>query len=142
MFLGTLTHTNHLKRLTCVALLIGIATSVVAQPYGLETRAPISAFLNGILPPAAPAPATGGWTTVEAFPSLTFDDPVFLTYEPLTNRLYVCERQGRIWRFVNSPSTSSKTLFLDLTAQTQGWDDCGVMGIAFHPEFNQPGSPN
>jgi uncharacterized repeat protein (TIGR03806 family) len=122
-------------------LLIGVA-QVIGQPYGLESRAPIGAFLNGALPPDAPRAATGAWTTVEAFPNLTFDDPVFLTFEPRTNRLYVCERQGKIWHFQNIASTSSKTLFLDLTPQTQGWDDCGVMGIAFHPEFNVPGSTN
>lgn len=142
MFSGTLKRANSHQHSTCAALWLGLAMSALAQPYGLETRAPIGAFLNGALPPAAPVPATGAWTTVEAFPSLAFDDPVFLTYEPLTNRLYVCERQGKIWHFVNSPGTSTKTLFLDLSAQTQGWDDCGVMGIAFHPEFNQPGSPN
>jgi uncharacterized repeat protein (TIGR03806 family) len=142
MFLGTLLRANYQKSSLSIAWLLALAISTSAQPYGLDSRVPIGAFLNNVLPPAAPAPATGGWTTVEAFPNLTFDDPVFLTYEPLTNRLYVCERQGRVWHFVNSPAASTKTLFLDLTAQTQGWDDCGVLGIAFHPEFNLPGSTN
>ncbi len=142
MFLGTLMRASCHKWSTCCALLLSPALSTLAQPYGLDSRAPIGAFLNGVLPPDAPRAATGAWTTVEAFPNLSFDDPVFLTFEPRTNRLYVCERQGKIWHFVNSPATSSKTLLLDLTAQTQGWDDCGVMGIAFHPEFNQPSSTN
>ena len=62
--------------------------------------------------------------------------------EPRSNRLYVASRQGKVFWFVNDPGTSSKTEFLDLTDVTQGWDDCGLLGFVFHPEFGQPDSPN
>ncbi|MDB6018478.1 MAG: glucose/sorbosone dehydrogenase domain protein, partial [Pedosphaera sp.] len=115
--------------------------ALAVGPYGLEVRPPVGAFLNGALPRVAPGPS-GAWTTVNAFPNLTFQDPAFLVGEPGTNRLYVCGREGYIWFFTNNPNTATKTLFLDLHAHTQGWDDCGLLGMAFHPEFGQAGSTN
>ncbi|MDB6018213.1 MAG: hypothetical protein JWR19_2702 [Pedosphaera sp.] len=112
-----------------------------AQQYGLDARSAIGPFLNNNMPPTATVPA-GGWTVVNAFPNLTFQDPTFLTFEPGANRLYVCGREGYIWSFANASNTTSKTLFLDLSANTQGWDDCGLLGIAFHPQYGQAGSPN
>jgi uncharacterized repeat protein (TIGR03806 family) len=114
---------------------------IFAQSYGLDTRSPIGAFLNQKMPPATTVPS-GAWTVVNAFPSLTFQDPTCLVPEPGSNRLYVGSREGYIWFFNNDPNTTTKTLFLDLSAQTQGWDDCGLLGFAFHPQFGQAGSPN
>ena len=110
-------------------------------PYGIDQRAAIGAFLNGKLPSAAVV-QTGNWSVVEAFPNLPIDDPTALVPEPGSNRLYVASRQGKIFWFVNDPNTAQKTEFLDLTEVTQGWDDCGLLGFAFHPEFGRPDSPN
>ena len=35
-----------------------------------------------------------------------------------------------------------KKFFLDLRTHTQGYEDCGMLGFAFHPEWRQPASPN
>ncbi len=43
---------------------------------------------------------------------------------------------------MNDPATQEKNEFLDLTDVTQGWDDCGLLALAFHPEFGQGDSPN
>jgi glucose/arabinose dehydrogenase/mono/diheme cytochrome c family protein len=84
--------------------------------------------------------ASGSWTTEVAFPGLTFDDPVALVPVPHTNQIFVSEREGRIYSFDNQPEVSTKTLVLDLTAVNQGEGDCGLLGIAFHPQFGDPGS--
>src|SRR5688572_28416633 len=111
--------------------------------YGLDSRASIGPFLNNSLPPLRPGSvAAGGWTTVVAFTNLTFDDPLFLIAEPRATRLYVCAREGMIHFFDNNPATSTKTVFLDIRSRTQGYDDCGLLGIAFHPEFRMPSSAN
>jgi hypothetical protein len=60
------------------------------------------------------APAGLGYAAVNAIPNLTFQDPTVFIPEPGTNRIFVCERQGKIWYFENDPAVSSKTLFLDL----------------------------
>ncbi|NOS70255.1 MAG: hypothetical protein HOP33_10025 [Verrucomicrobia bacterium] len=128
-----------IRCVTLLALACGVF-NLAAQPYGLDQRPAVGAFLNGDLPPAEAIPS--GWAAVVAFPNLTFDDAISMTPEPGTNRLYVCERQGKLYSFVNSPATATKTLFLDLTAQTQGYYDCGLMGFAFHPQYGVPGSTN
>jgi uncharacterized repeat protein (TIGR03806 family) len=111
-----------------------------AQVYGLDSRTAIGPFLNNNMPPVAAA--TGDWTVAVAFTNLTFEDAVFLTPEPGTNRLYVCGHEGVIWFFQNDPNVSSKTVFLDIRSRTQGYESCGLLGMAFHPEFRQAGSTN
>lgn len=113
----------------------------VAQPYGLTNRPVLGAFLNNALPRAENL-GTQTWSVVQAFPNLSVDDPVCLVPEPRSTRLHVCGRQGTIHFFTNNPSVSTKTLFLDLTPVTQGYDDCGLIGLAFHPEYGLAGSPN
>jgi glucose/arabinose dehydrogenase len=92
---------------------------------------------------AQPTTPTGqAYVTVNAYPNLTFEDPTVFLPEPGTNRIFVCERQGKIWYFDNNAATTTKTLFLDLSAQTQGYSDSGLLGLVFHPQFGQAGSPN
>jgi len=86
--------------------------------------------------------SSGGWTTVPAFAGLTFSNPVMLLAEPRSNRLFVGCREGFIYSFNNDPAATNKTLVLDIHLRTQGYDDCGLLGMAFHPEFNLPGSSN
>ncbi len=122
-----------------VALQAAAGATLEAQPYGLDTRPAAQPYLG--MPASLPTPS-GDFVTELAFPNLTFQNPVFLTHAPSSNIMYVCEREGRIYSFPNDPGTSSKTLVLDVSAQTQGWDDCGLLGMAFHPEFGVSGSPN
>src|SRR5579883_2415444 len=82
------------------------------------------------------------YVAVNAFPSLTFEDPTWLMPVPGTNQLLVAGRQGKIWTFVNSATTTTKNIFLDLSAHSQGWSVSGILGVAFHPQFGQAGSPN
>src|SRR5262245_8131203 len=127
--------------LAAVAVCLSVGVASAAEPYGLRQRADIGPFAGGRLPSTAIV-QTGNWNVVEAFPNLSFDDPTALVPEPRSNRLYVSSRQGKIFRFVNDPETSKCVEFLDLTDVTQGWDDCGLLGFAFHPEFGKAGSPN
>ncbi len=105
-----------------------------AKPYGLANRPDVSAFLNGTMPEIAPA-ISGNWSAVNAFMNLVFTNSVGLTSVPGTDKLCVWEREGRVWTFQNSLGTSQKKLVLDISSQCQGWDDSGLLGIAFHPGF-------
>src|SRR5436190_18010886 len=123
-------------------IILSFALISEGAPYGLSTRATAGAFLNNQMPPTRPGLGSGDYTMLDPFPNLTFDDPTFMLAEPGTNRLYVSGRQGTIHWFVNNPNTTTKTLFLDLRTRTQGLEDCGLLGFAFHPEWRQSGSPN
>jgi glucose/arabinose dehydrogenase len=126
-----------------VCVFVTLAAMVLpsrAQSYGLSTRPAMSPFLNGALPPQAQS--ASGWQTVVAFPNLPFNDPISITPEPRSSRLYVCSQEGQIYFFTNNQSTTTKTLFLDLTPVTQSHSDCGILGFAFHPQYGVPGSTN
>ncbi len=104
------------------------------KPYGLTNRPCVGAFLNGKFPEVAPS-ISGNWSAVNAFTNLLFTNSVGLTSIPGTDELCVWEREGRIWSFQNSPGATEKKLVLDISNQCQGWDDSGLLGIAFHPGF-------
>jgi uncharacterized repeat protein (TIGR03806 family) len=104
------------------------------EAYGLVARPKVGAFLNGVMPEVAPG-LSGNWTAVNAFTNLLFTNSVGLAPLPGTDQLCVWEREGRIWSFQNSPGTTKKKLVLDIHDQCQGWDDSGLLGIAFHPGF-------
>ncbi len=111
-----------------------------AQPHGLDSRQPVAPFLNGRLPSSQPE--AGKWAVTPAFPNLTFQNPVGLLPVPRSNRLCVNLREGKLMVFENKPEVTQTETLLDISARTQGWDDSGLMGMAFHPEFNVPTSTN
>lgn len=123
----------------CLTGVMAAFTLRAAEPYGLNQRLPIGAYLNGQLPPAVLV-QTGKWAVVDAFTNLTVNDPTMLIPEPGTHRLYVSTRQGQIFSFENRPDATQMTEVLNLTNVTQGWDDCGLLAFAFHPDFNKPGA--
>ena len=78
-----------------------------------------------------------------AFPNLSFEDPVGI-YTPNdgTNRLFVVEQEGRIKVFDNEPNVSSWDMFLDIddiVDQDGGYTEEGLLGFAFHPNFENNG---
>jgi uncharacterized repeat protein (TIGR03806 family) len=105
-----------------------------SRTYGIAVRPDIGPFLNDTLPEVAPS-ISGNWSAVVAFPHLLFTNSVGLCPVPGTDELCVWEREGRIWTFQNSSNATEKKLVLDLSNQCQGWDDSGLLGVAFHPGF-------
>ncbi|MCB9594834.1 MAG: PQQ-dependent sugar dehydrogenase [Sandaracinaceae bacterium] len=65
--------------------------------------------------------APGGW-----------DAPVFLTYAPGSDDLYVVEQPGRIRRIATDGSVSD---FLDISSNVQYGGEQGLLGLAFHPDY-------
>ena len=85
----------------------------------------------------------GQVTFENAFPNLTFNYPVDIQNSGVSgdNRLFVVEQPGRIRVFQNQANASSSSLFLDITNKvnyTQGQEK-GLLGLAFHPNYNQNG---
>ncbi len=133
-------HRDTFLKALCFSQIVWAAlSSSGAEPYGLDARAPIERFLNDRMPPVRPE---GQWAVVKAFPDHTFPDPIGFTLAPGTTRFYVYCREGQIYFFDSAANTTNQTLFLDISARTQSWDDCGLLGMAFHPQFGQPASTN
>ena len=120
--------------LLTIVLFGSFVPGLQAQPYGLTTRPEVGPFVNGAMPMTAPG-ISGNWSAVEAFPNLLFTNSVGLAPVPDSNLFCVWEREGRIWTFENSSNVTEKKLVLDLHNQCQGWDDSGLLGVAFHPGF-------
>jgi len=76
-----------------------------------------------------------------AFPNLSFEDPVGIYHvNDGTNRLFVVEQEGRIKVFDNDSNVSNWDMFLDITSlvdQDGGYTEEGLLGLAFHPNFEE-----
>lgn len=114
----------------CLALLMSLCWG---QPFGLSNR-----VANTTL--AMPAnPATFGFTSVNAFPSLLFTNPVAIVSPPSeTNRLFIVERIGRIVVITNL-ANPTRTIFLNIAPQVATsailGEERGLLGLAFHPGY-------
>jgi len=75
-----------------------------------------------------------------AFSNLSFSDPVGI-YDPEdgTDRLFVVEKGGKIFVINNTPSTSTKLTFLDISVDVSSTGERGLLGLAFHPDYGSNG---
>ncbi|WAC20738.1 PQQ-dependent sugar dehydrogenase [Luteolibacter sp. SL250] len=118
--------------------------TIAALAACLPGHAETGPFLNGVFPKSAPGPS-GNWALADAFPNLTFVDPVRLAADPRDpSKGFVICRNGQIWHIPLTPDAKpeDKVLALDLSANTLGFGDSGMMSMVFHPDFNIPDSPN
>ena len=77
----------------------------------------------------------------EAFPDLPdFAMPVGIL-DPMdgTDRLFVPELGGRVYVFQNDRGVSSRSLFLDISAEFTIVGESGLLGLAFHPSYGTNG---
>lgn len=82
-----------------------------------------------------PSPPTD-YKTVQAFPLLTFTQPVDLQNAgDGSGRLFVVEQTGRIRVFENADTASQASVFLDLSSVVNSGYELGLLGLAFDPNF-------
>lgn len=67
-------------------------------------------------------------------------DPIGIAAPPIADdsRLFIVEQAGRIVT-VDTANPQDKTLFLDITSKVGGGGERGLLGLAFHPAFQQNG---
>ncbi|MCI4669088.1 MAG: PQQ-dependent sugar dehydrogenase [Bacteroidia bacterium] len=125
-------------------LFVGSAFApLLVSPPGINTPEPIGKFLNGNLPSITPSDGSPVSFSVEpAFPGLRFDSPLVIEMHPTKDTMFVAQRDGLIEYFHHDPAVTTKTTFLDLRNETAVVWDGGFLGLAFHPEFGNPTSPN
>ncbi|MEW6208004.1 MAG: PQQ-dependent sugar dehydrogenase [Acidobacteriota bacterium] len=73
--------------------------------------------------------------TIELEPLLSgLTSPVFITHAgDGTNRLFIVEQTGRV--FVLQPGSSAPTEFLNIASKIISGGERGLLGLAFHPQF-------
>jgi uncharacterized membrane protein YozB (DUF420 family)/glucose/arabinose dehydrogenase len=108
--------------------------------YVSITGVVIYLMLYKLSPPAAAAEGAGV-RVEEAFPALRFELPLFLAAPPDgTDRVFVAEQDGRVWRFDNRPDAAEKSLVLDISKEVRRvHNEEGLLGLAFHPKFKENG---
>jgi glucose/arabinose dehydrogenase len=75
-----------------------------------------------------------------AFPNLLFDAPVGIyNAGDGSNRLFVVEQRGVIRVFNNSRNVSAVSVFLDIADRVLFGGEQGLLGLAFHPRFENSG---
>ncbi len=95
-------------------------------------------------PDNPPAPARHGIPELfvdVAFPKLQFDKPVALAYpDDGRHLLFVNEQhQAKVWSFPDDRQTDDKRLFLQLPAEINRDNEEGLLGLAFHPKYQENG---
>ncbi|MDD1720441.1 MAG: PQQ-dependent sugar dehydrogenase [Euryarchaeota archaeon] len=87
-----------------------------------------------------PMGTTGQYDVKRAFPYLHFTNPVGIYNAGNgSNQLFVVEQAGTIKVFENGENVSTTSTFLDLTDRVRSGGELGLLGLAFHPHFNENG---
>lgn len=106
------------------------------------TDAPRLAATTLNLPSEPPAV---GYATVDAFPGLTFEDPLAIRRSPADDQqIFVVERRGFVQRVPDvTAATPEKVLFLDISDRVSfdgsNLGEMGLQSIALHPDFANNG---
>lgn len=73
---------------------------------------------------------------VNAFPNLTFTQPVLVTHaNDGTNRIFVVQQNGLIRVFPNDSTVTSAGTFLNISSRISTGGERGLLGLAFHPNY-------
>ena len=76
----------------------------------------------------------------QVFPNLTFNQPVdFQTDNTNDNLIYIVEQPGIIKYFNNLNEITNDTTFLDIRSKVLSGGERGLLGLAFHPNYDQNG---
>ncbi len=81
------------------------------------------------------------YEVTDAFPNLPgFSSPIdFQNAGDCTNRIFVVERSGIIKVFTNNPAVTSTKTFLNITDRVTSGSELGLLGLAFHPDYENNG---
>ncbi len=87
--------------------------------------------------PSVTSQSLNQYSVEPAFESLTFNEPDGIFPDQSSNKLFVTEQVGIIKVFNNTPNSDNSTVFLDIRDRVLYGGEQGLLGLAFHPNFNQ-----
>ncbi len=117
------------KRFALIAL-----TALTVLVTACQTDKPIATPPAPPSPPSPPSPPPSG--TLKLGVSQVgsgFDQPLFVTYAPGANDLYVVEKSGKVEILEGSGPRS--TAFLNVSSKLSTSGEQGLLSIAFHPNY-------
>lgn len=105
------------------------------NPAGLDSRPVNSSCI------AADRPvSSSSYTTQQIFNNLSFSAPVGMLQAPNDpSRWFILEQAGAVRVFSNDPNVQNSQVFIDISNQVTSGGERGLLGMAFHPDFNNNG---
>lgn len=80
------------------------------------------------------------YRVVQTFPNLSFQFITeFLSSPDASNRIFVTTQNGKIFVFPNSQSAASAKTFMNIQPRVNFAGEMGLIGMAFHPDFQNNG---
>ena len=87
-----------------------------------------------------PLPGKGQYVLREAFPNLSFNHLTEIVSAPAgRDRLYAATQAGVIYQFPNDPAVEQPVVFLDVSDRVVDGGERGLLGLAFHPDYETNG---
>jgi uncharacterized repeat protein (TIGR03806 family) len=134
-------------RMLLIAAIFNVLTSQLSHGApGIDAPSPVGPYLDGAFPSVSPgANPSGLYKPENYFPELTFVEPIRIVEHPTADELAIVSKDGTIRLVPNVPGATNATMLLDLSSTIQaklGVGEGGIGGFIFHPEFDQPTSPN
>lgn len=116
----------------------GDTDATVDMDAGTDSGGPVDAGMDAGPPPPCEAPTIPDLGTVPVVAGMSFDNPVFLTQAPGdAETLFVVEKAGYI-RAIRDGAVLP-TPFLDIDAVVSSGGEMGLLGLAFHPDYETNG---
>ena len=112
----------------CLAgFLIGTSTGIHRADSGRDEPVAVGMFLDGAFPSLDPNTSLN-WKIVDAFPNLSFHNPIYLLQEPGTDYLWVAEHAGKIYRFKKETDVTeeNRSEILDISSKVKQDDASGI----------------
>ena len=122
-----------------LALLVYAFTVFSPQNHGLDSVELKGEFLDGKFPRLPNV----SWQLVDAFPNFqqSINERITNFIEiPGTNNILALGKTGLVWMFNNDETNGEAKLVLDIRNKVMGSSDAGLLGVAFHPDFNDTSS--
>lgn len=131
---------NHtLLRYSLLGLLVLLtAFTPMFFSSGLNNAEAIGTYLDG----AFPAKLTSSVELEEPFTNASMTNLLAITAEPSSTRMHFVNRDGIFYAVSKDGDGSDQVTFMDISGRVWTGQDSGVLGMAFHPDFNKAGDPN
>jgi glucose/arabinose dehydrogenase len=111
------------------AFLLILPVMALAENHSPLERVPNTTLRMPVAPPVF------GFATEMALGGLSFPNAVAITSPPgETNRLFILEQRGVV-SVVTNLANPTRTVFMDISGRVLHLGEQGLLGIAFHPEY-------
>ncbi|WKN33477.1 PQQ-dependent sugar dehydrogenase [Porifericola rhodea] len=129
-----------IQKASLLSLALLIYSFILFSPldYGLDQVSLKEEFLDGVFPRLGSTTTT--WTLEQVFPNFSHFPINDLVEVPGSNKLLALGKAGKIWIFDNDESNGEPRLVLNINKKVEASGDDGLLGIAFHPKFNDTSS--